>query len=360
MAASPCVDVNMIIHNNAATIGASIESVLCQTWPAMSLTLIDNASTDGTMDVLQSYAAKHATIRIKRNRCNVGATANLQRAFWYGDADYVMPKTGDDLIAPDYVARLMEMLLTHPGCAMCHAAGLVFTGTGEVSQHYPPEHSLAATGCDPVARARHVMQHYTSAPSFWGVYRRDAVEQLSTIRYRAGCDHAVLAELALYGEIRHVTEPLYWRRDGGKPVAAIARSTTEQGNRGVPLDDVLAEQRWRTPLITTAYAHMEAFASARLPLQQRLELLRSVPEIFRNRWLPFMRHEAACLRTALPELLRAIGAAEPVAALWLGRTLTDVLLGVQTILPEEDFALALLEVAAIIGETSPPPTREIA
>ena len=118
------------------------------------------------------------------------------------------------------------------------------------------------------------MQRYTSAPSFWGVYRRDAVDQLSTIRYRSGLDHAVLAELALYGEIRHVPEALYWRRGGGKPVMLLGRGATEQGNRGVPLDDVLAEQRWRTPLITTAYTHMEVFAAVRLPLPQRLLLMR--------------------------------------------------------------------------------------
>lgn len=349
-AVAPRVDVNMIIHNNAATVAAAIDSVLGQTWPEISLTLIDNASTDGTAEILRDYAAAHPAIHIKNNRCDTGAIANLQRAFWSGDADYVMAKTGDDLIAPDYIERLMAVLLAHPACAMCHAAGLVFNGTGEVQHRYPPEHCLSAIGADPVARARHVMQHYTSAPSFWGVYRRDAIEQLSTIRYRAGCDHAVLAELALYGEIRHVTDTLYWRRGGGKPVAAIARSATEQGSRGVSFDDALGEQRWRTPLITTAYAHMEAFATARLPLGQRRALLDSVSEIFRYRWLPLMRQEVATLRTVLPDLLHEIGDADPVAALWLGRMLTDVLFAVRAILPEEDISLALIEVAAMCGE----------
>jgi len=126
------------------------------------------------------------------------------------------------------------------------------------------------------------------------------VDQLATIRYRPGVDHAVLAELALYGEIRHVPELLFWRRGGGKSVMLLGRGATEQGNRGVPLDDLLAEQRWRTPLITTAYTHMEVFAAARLPLAQRTALLQAVPEIFRARWLPRLQREAADLRSALP------------------------------------------------------------
>jgi hypothetical protein len=355
MGASPTVDVNMMVYNSVHTIAATIESILAQTWPAVSLTVIDNGSEDGTTEVVEKYAV-HPGIRIKRNRCNTGAVANIQRAFWFGDADFVMPKTGDDLIAPTYIERLMDVLLQYPQCAMCHAAGLVFTAAGQIVHAYPPEHLLKATGADPVPRARHVMQRYTTAPSFWGVYRRDAVDRLSTIHYRAGFDHAVLAELALYGEIRHVAEPLFWRRGGGKAVQSIARAMTEQANRGVPLDDILAEQRWRTPLITTAYAHMETFVAVPLPLSQRQQLLRSVPEIFRARWLPLMQREVAQLRAVLPDLVRHIAAAEPVDAAWLARSVTEVLLGVQAILPEDDFTLALLEVTAICGEAVQPKT----
>ena len=83
------------------------------------------------------------------------------------------------------------------------------------------------------------MQRYTSAPSFWGVYRREAVDQLSTIRYRAGFDHAVLAR------VWHCTAKIRpMSRDcctGGEAasmpgIADCVVGATEQGNRGVPLD----------------------------------------------------------------------------------------------------------------------------
>ena len=71
-AALPNVDVNLITYNNVRTIGETIENVLAQTWPAVSLTVIDNGSDDKTMEVVENYAAAHPTIRIKRNRHNVG------------------------------------------------------------------------------------------------------------------------------------------------------------------------------------------------------------------------------------------------------------------------------------------------
>ena len=92
MTTTPIVDVNMMAFNNVATVAATIESVLRQTWPAVSLTVIDNASTDGTFELLQSYAASCPGIRVRRNRCNTGPGANIQRAFWWGQRGFCHAK----------------------------------------------------------------------------------------------------------------------------------------------------------------------------------------------------------------------------------------------------------------------------
>jgi hypothetical protein len=344
---SPTVDINLFVYNGAGTVGAAIESVLAQTWPSVAITLIDDGSSDGTGAILAGYAARDRRIRIKRNRCNGGAIAAFQRAFWFGDSDFVMPKSGDDLIAPDFVARVMAVMLAHPATAMCHAAGVVFRDVDTVVGRYPSEHCLEAVGPDPLARARHVMARYTSSPSFWGIYRREAVDRLAPIRYRAGWDHVLLAELALYGEIRHVPEPLYWRRDGGKPVAHLARAATQQARAGLPLDDTLAEQRWRTPLITTAYAHVEMAASARLPHEGRLGLMTDAPAIFRSRWLPALAREARSLHAAIPQLLADTRAASALEGAWSARALADAVRAARTIVPEVDFGAAAAELAAL-------------
>jgi hypothetical protein len=330
----PSVDVNLFVYNGAATVGPAIESVLAQTWPALTLTLIDDGSTDDTADILAGYAARCSGIRLKRNRSNGGAVANFQRAFWFGNADYVMPKSGDDLLAPDFIQRAMETLQEHPDTAMCHAAGLIFRGTDTIRGTYPPEHCLHAVGDAPLARARHVMARYTSSPAFWGVYRRAAVDRLSPIRYRAGWDHVLLAELALQGEIRHVAAPLYWRRDGGKPVLQLARAATEQARAGLTLDDTLAEQRWRTPLITTAFAHLEMAAATRLSHADRLTLMNDAWTIFRSRWLPFMTREAETLRATLPDLLATERCAAPLAGMWIRKAVMEAIHAVATMVPE--------------------------
>jgi hypothetical protein len=133
-------------------------------------------------------------------------------------------------------------------------------------------------------------------------------------------------------------------------VLELARVSTEQGTRGIPLDGLLAEQRWRTPLITTAYAHIEAFVAARLSEAERGALMRAVPAIFAGRWLPALRREAAQLRHAMPGLLGPLADADPTTTQWLAQKLTDAVRAVETILPDEDFTMTHLEIAAAAGE----------
>ena len=312
--------------------------------------MIDNGSTDATREIAQRYADEVDWIRVRKNHANTGAVANCQRAFWHGDADFVMPKTADDLLAPDFVARVMAVLQEHPATVMCHAGGLVFTGPGVVSTVYPSEHRLFAVGPDPVERARHVMSHYTTAPSFWGIYRRSAVDRLLRIPYRSGWDHAVLAELSLYGEIRHVPDLLYLRRGGGGPVLRLARECTAYAQRGLPVDDALADPAWRTPLITTAFNHIEVFSLARIEPDRRKMLMELAVQVFRARWLPLMRREAAAFRSELPTMMTALARQDGVAASWMARHLGEALTAIETMLPDADFALTHLEIAMLAGD----------
>jgi glycosyltransferase involved in cell wall biosynthesis len=346
MTSAPAVDINLFVRNGAATIAEVLDCVLTQSWPALRLTVIDNASADATPAIVAAVAAMDRRVRLHRNRMDVGPVLNCQRAFWLGNSDFVMPKTADDLLAPDAVAELMDRMLARPGLAMCHAAGLVFGDDRQVRHVYPPEHRLDAAGPDPLARACHVMRRYTSAPSFWGIYRRAAVDQLAPLPYRPGWDHAVLAELSLYGEISHVEPLLFWRRHGGKDVSLLARGCSEFTQRGLGLDDGLADLFWRLPLIGTAYAHIERFAVARLDAAQRLALMDRVAPIFRSRWMPMMRREAERFAAALPDLLARLADSRGTARLWGERQLREVITAVAALVPEVGLAAERIVIEA--------------
>ncbi len=352
MSLRPSVDVNVFVFNAAATIVEVLDSLRGQSWSELAITVIDNASTDDTCALVEGIALRDSRVALLRSPINVGPVINCQRAFWHGQSAFVLPKTGDDLLAPDFVSATIDALRDDAATAMCHAAGLVFDGSGTVQHIYPPGHALDAVAPDPLARARHVMTHYTSAPAFWGLYRRTAVARLAPLAYRPGWDHAVLAELALYGAIRSVAQPLFWRRHGGKDVGELARGCSQFTQRGLGLDDTLADLFWRLPLVATAYGHFERFAVAQLSTADRHALMDDVPAIFRARWLPMMRQEAARFRTHLPMLLDRARGTPGAASLWAARQVGEALLALQTILPDEDFTSERIMLHACSAGTS--------
>jgi hypothetical protein len=340
MPALPTVDINLFVHNGVNTVAAAIDSVRAQTWPAWHLTLIDDGSTDGTWDILRQAAAADPTIALKRNRCRTGAVGAFQRGLWWGDADYVMPKSADDLIAPIFIERLMGTLLEDPRCVMAHAGALSFSGAGQVDFEYPTQHRLNAIDPDPLERAAHVMRRYTSSPSFWGIYRRDAVDRLAPITCRAGWDHVVVAELALYGRIRHVPEILYWRRGTGRPVRDLARAATAEQARGLGLGADFADPLWCMPCITTAFTHIENFSLARLPAGWQVALIQSACAIFAERWRPFMQAELAVARRHIAAVAASASRAAPEIRQLAHLQLTRMVNAAALLLPDADLSEA--------------------
>ena len=158
---------------------------------------------------------------------------------------------------------------------------------------------------------------------------------MARIRYRAGWDHALLAELALYGEVRNVPEPLFWRRDGGRPVDSLARQATERGSRKLSVDDPITEPHWRMPLTITALAHLETFAVARISSDERRTLFRKVPEIFRARWLPALRREWSSFQDEIPAIVSNAQSVSGAEKIWIMRDLTDLLHVAEIMFPGE-------------------------
>ena len=97
----------------------------------------------------------------------------------------------------------------------------------------------------------------------------------------------------------------------------------------------LAGKQLQNGLVDQAVAR---HAVARIDPAERRALMQSVPPIFRARWLPMMRQEAAHFRAALPDLLARVAAEHGVAAPWAGRQITDALNALGALVPEADFS----------------------
>ncbi|MFL1460921.1 glycosyltransferase family 2 protein [Roseococcus sp. DSY-14] len=291
----PLVDVNLLFHGAEATLDEAIAAVARQTWTHWRLTLLDDGSTDGGPAIAAAWAARDPRIRVKRHRANQGIVGAYRRAFVEGDADFVMPKSADDVIEPRFMEALMDRLLAEPAAAMCHAAAVTTDMDGAVLRTVPAATRLDTPEGGPLARARHVMARYTEAPAFWGIYRRAAVDAALAPRECGGWDHAFLADIALHGHIRHVPEVLFRRRGGQAGLSVLARNAALPWSRRRAASEALADFSGICPVATCVWAHVETFALARLPEGDCAALIESARDVLGRRWDDLLAADAARL-----------------------------------------------------------------
>jgi len=107
---SPRVTVCVPNFNYGHFVGAAIESCLAQSYPHVEVVVVDDGSTDGSREVLSSYADV-ATVIFQSHK---GAWQTYGRAFSESAGDIVIFLDADDLLVPDVVERVVQAFAEMP------------------------------------------------------------------------------------------------------------------------------------------------------------------------------------------------------------------------------------------------------
>jgi glycosyltransferase involved in cell wall biosynthesis len=110
-------------YNHAQYLPRCLDAVLGQSVPPFEILVIDDASTDNSLDVLARYAQRHPSLRIERNDRNRGVVFGLNRGLELARGDYVCFPAADDELQPGYVEKSLRLLAEHPqaglSCTVC-------------------------------------------------------------------------------------------------------------------------------------------------------------------------------------------------------------------------------------------------
>jgi glycosyltransferase involved in cell wall biosynthesis len=110
MAAPPQLTVFVPAYNAGPYIAEALGSVLAQDGPSFEVLVIDDGSTDETLDVVQGLAASDDRIRILTNGGNRGIAHSANRALREARGRYLVRLDADDVAAPGRHRRLHEVL----------------------------------------------------------------------------------------------------------------------------------------------------------------------------------------------------------------------------------------------------------
>ena len=133
----PRLTVLMPTYNVAPWVEEAIQSVLKQTYHDFELLVVDDASTDDTLDHVR--AIDDSRIRIAAFPDNVGLAENLNRGLDIIDTELVARMDGDDIAEPDWLETGIHVLDTMPEVGIC-SFGFQFFGEKTSLVRFPEHH----------------------------------------------------------------------------------------------------------------------------------------------------------------------------------------------------------------------------
>ena len=115
----PSLSVCITNYNHAQYVSEALESVLVQSLPPTEIIVVDDASTDNSIEVIRDFVKRYKNIRFIKNPYNQGCLYSMNRAFAEVKGDYVSFVAADDKVLPGFFEKSIIMLEKYPEAGMC-------------------------------------------------------------------------------------------------------------------------------------------------------------------------------------------------------------------------------------------------
>ena len=265
MAGSPfLISLGLPVFNGENFIEQALQSIQAQTFLHFELIVTDNASTDRTQAIVEAYAQKDERIRYYRNRENLGAAANYNLAFFHARGDYFKWVSHDDMIAPTFLESCLSVLQQNSDVVLSYPHTVIIDQNGRETDRYADGLHLRQP------RAHQRLRYFFDNPGLchpvFGLMRREVLAKTGLIGNFPRSDRNLIGEMALYGHLYEIPEPLFLRRIHAQTSTRVHRTEQElavwfdpkkQGTRTFP--------RWRRLI-----EYMKAIARAPLNGRERI------------------------------------------------------------------------------------------
>ena len=283
----PKVSVLLPVHNGADYVESAVRSVMEQTLQDIEILVVDDASTDGTADILARLAAEDPRLRIERLERNQRLPRALNHGLDLCRGEYVARMDADDLCEPRRLEVQVSYLDRHPEVTLIGCSVIRIDGDGT-----PFQTSVRAQ--DPFAcrwMCRFVMPF--RHPTFF--FRRSEME----LRYDPACtvseDYDLLARLTATRKVGCLPDVLLrYREHGGSLTGTKWHKMVEEARS-------IAVSVQKTEMSSAVFEAMTTFRDSYYGLQ------------------PLDDAGVAGLFEGLRRMARADAAASPTHAAWIWR-----------------------------------------
>ncbi|WP_236668725.1 glycosyltransferase family 2 protein [Hymenobacter rubidus] len=182
---APLVTIIALCHNHVPFLREALNSILAQTYPQLEVWLVDDASTDGSPEILREYAARTPAWRLLLLPENVGNCRAFNQAFRQSRGTFVIDFATDDVLLPTRVAaQVAQFQAAGSGVGVVYSNAELMDEAGRFLglHHRPDGHGgLRPTGYDPAPASGWVFaevlrRYFISTPTM--MMRRACLEAL--------------------------------------------------------------------------------------------------------------------------------------------------------------------------------------
>lgn len=184
-----------------------MESVLNQSFREVELIIVDDGSSDRSLQTIERFAERDARIHVL-SRENTGIVGALNEGLSVAKYDFVARMDADDVSAPERFRKQYDFLADHPRCVAVGTSAWIIDPKGrKVGLHHPPTNSSAIEERLLVGDGGALLH-----PS--AMIRRSAIEQIGGYRqaFNLAEDLDLYFRLLEIGELANIDAPLLFYR----------------------------------------------------------------------------------------------------------------------------------------------------
>ena len=119
-------------YNSEKYIATTIQSILASTYKNFEIHIIDNASTDNTIQIIKSIQKQNKNIFLHRNKVNIGMFPNMNKCIKIANGKYIKIICSDDILYPNCLEEEVRILDKHKDVVLVYGASNIITDKNNV------------------------------------------------------------------------------------------------------------------------------------------------------------------------------------------------------------------------------------
>lgn len=222
----PLVTLFLFGYNNEKYVREACDSTLSQTYSPLEIIFSDDASSDGTYEIMQEIARNYRgphKIALNRNNKNTGICEHTNIANKISKGELIIAAHADDISLPDRVEIIVDQYLSLDKNVSClHSAVQRITNAGKDIENWEPPLTTPQSNIDTYAREMALIIGATMA------WTKEMFNHFGPLQYVQGYEDLMIAFRGqLYKGTRYIDQPLVkYRYDAGNTAREKSKPKT--------------------------------------------------------------------------------------------------------------------------------------